>query len=751
MNVKHKSTRTRRQRERGAVAILAMMFLVIFASLAAAMAIVAQGNLSTADAHLKINRSLAAAETGMRFINYRLALVAADVKTTDGLIDGSTGGNAEALWQQVIQKLTSANYIHSMLNEAHNIGQPTVSGKVLSIGPIAVSPGGPQFTATLTPHPITGENYGSSYYKRAPFSTLPTPVSAANPLDASWIRVKVVAADGPPGHQVQRAIQMELRLKKVIPFAILSKSRVMIGRNVMINGPVGSRFMEVNLPNGHPVQMVSDFRGVDSTLDANLDLFVQTLATNDVNGDNRIDLQDSSEVSGIGNAATYDRNGDHYIDDYDFFLARFDSNGDGAVSVTELGADTDVSRAQLIELIDTSGDPSRPGYNDGVVNQLDRYAKIRGEVYVGASLSDWVNGAANGSYQPFFEGGIVPKHNEEPLTFDATNVFQTSFGPSDFDVSSFRAITEAGGSFADQVADNAANYDPNNPDSPKPPGATIFEAVPYGAAHPYDFYDRPVYENMTFTNVKIPKGTNALFKNCKFVGCTFVESETNNFLADPDDNTRNVYGYAGMQEADGTKKYPDLDAAVGDPKTTSNNLRFDSCTFEGAIITDPPQHYTNTRNKISFTGKTAWNIETSSNLTADQKELYRRSVILAPHYSIELGTFVAPSDSNQTVNLSGTIVAGVLDMRGQVEVRGTILTTFEPVSNTGPVVGNTSPQFNTTLGYFPSAQGDLEAELPANGIGVIHLTYDENIPLPDGILGPISLIPQVMSYYEVAP
>ena len=66
-----------------------MMFLVIFGSLAAAMAIVAQGNLATADSHLKINRSLATAETGMNFVIYRLNLVTATIKTRDGLIDSS--------------------------------------------------------------------------------------------------------------------------------------------------------------------------------------------------------------------------------------------------------------------------------------------------------------------------------------------------------------------------------------------------------------------------------------------------------------------------------------------------------------------------------------------------------------------------------------------------------------------------------------------------------------------------------------
>ncbi|HEX7010414.1 MAG TPA: hypothetical protein VF184_10555, partial [Phycisphaeraceae bacterium] len=102
----------------------------------------------------------------------------------------------------------------------------------------------------------------------------------------------------------------------------------------------------------------------------------------------------------------------------------------------------------------------------------------------------------------------------------------------------------------------------------------------------------------------------------------------------------------------------------------------------------------------------------------------------------------------EAVELSGTIVAGVIDMRGQVEVNGTILTTFEPKSNTGPVLGQTSPQFNTTLGYFPSDAGDLEAELPVTGVGMIKVRYDPTLPLPDGVLGPIQIEPVIATYFE---
>ena len=63
-----------------------MMFLVIFGSLAAAMAIVSQGNLHTADTHIKVNRSLSASETGMRLMMYRLSNACESVLTRSGAV-----------------------------------------------------------------------------------------------------------------------------------------------------------------------------------------------------------------------------------------------------------------------------------------------------------------------------------------------------------------------------------------------------------------------------------------------------------------------------------------------------------------------------------------------------------------------------------------------------------------------------------------------------------------------------------------
>ena len=732
-------------RQRGSAAVIAMMFLVIFSSLAAAMAIVSQGNLTTADSSLKINRSLAAAETGMRFMIYRVnqvtqgdpdaAITLDGIKTRTGDIDASA---AATLWADVrtdLRNLLASDFQYQQDNT------PYVDGESLIVPEISVGPGQPMFSATFEPHPIADENYDAAIYQHPPYSDMDPPVSNASPLDSRWVRVTVTAGDGPVGERIYRSISMDFKIEKKLKFALISKSRVMIGRNVMIEGPIGSSFTETNLENGHPIQMESDFVGLDSDLDNEIDTFRNTLITNDADGDNRLAVASATETDGITDPASYDYDGDGYIDDYDFFMAHYDTNGDQKVSLTELDpGGTLVNNEQLMELIDTFGDPSRAGYNDGFIDKYDRYAKVRGEVYITSDKASWEEGAADpdgaggvdGAYQDYFQGPIHPEHGKDPLTFEADTDTVYQFSPSDFNVSTLKAMS------SDDFASQAGT-----------PSGTVTEEVPYGAAYPYEYYDRPVYENVTFDNVRIPPGTNALFRNCTFVGVTFIETAT--------DNTDPNFNYAGMMEADGTPKHPDRVATVNgvdyggpsDPlgtKQVSNNIRFDDCTFNGSIVTDSPNQYTHVRNKLSFTGTTRFLLE--SPLSDSEISLFRRSTLMAPNFSVEMGTFIAPDDIQETVEMSGTIVTGLLDMRGQVKIVGTLLTTFQPKSNTGPVLGNTSPQFNTTLGYFSSANGDLESELPANGIGVIQVRYDPTLPMPDGILSHIDLTPVYATYQE---
>lgn len=734
-------------RDRGAAALLAMMFLVIFSSLAAAMAIVSQGNLTTADSSLKINRSLAAAETGMQFMIYRINQVTQGdaskglpgIKIREGEIDSDLAAD---LWTNARTQLIDILAADLQYTSPNVTFEPYVDGEKLILPEIPVGPGQPMFSATFEPHPLADEVYDDPVYQRPPYSDMDPPVSDAAPLGPDWIRVTVTAADGVAPNRIYRSVMIDFQIQKRIKFALLSKSRIMIGRNVMIDGPIGSSFLETNLENGHPIQIESDFRGLDATLDGNLDLLVGTLADYDQDGDNRINLASTAESDGLPDPASdFDYDKDGYVDDYDFFMAHFDANADLKISDTEIDpTSSDVSRQQLLKLIDTFGNPDRQGYNDGFIDEYDRYAKIRGEVYITADKQGWEEGAADpdgpggadGAYQDYFEGPIHPDFGENPLTFDADTDAVHEFQPSDFNVATFKAM--ASDNFAAQAG---------------LPTGVVTEQVPFGAAYPYEYYARPVYENITFDNVIIPKGTNALFRNCTFVGVTFIDTVVDN--VDPN------FNYVGMQESDGTLKHPDRTAMVdgveiGGPADTvgtklfSNNIRFDDCTFNGSIVTESPNEYTHVRNKLTFTGTTRFIRE--SPLTAAEIKLFRRSTLLAPHFSVEMGTFIAPEDSQETVEMSGTIVTGLLDMRGQVKIVGTLLTTFNPVSNTGPVLGDTSPQFNTTLGYFSKDDGDLESEIPGSGLGVIQVRYDPTLPLPDGILGNIDIAPSLATYRE---
>lgn len=727
MNLQQSNLRISTVRRRGAAAVLAMMFMVIFGSLAAAMAIVSQGNLRTADSHLKINRSLAVSETGATFLIQRVAAAARQIERSEGLI---TGTIAEDVWFDGTSTCLANQLVDALSSELHNVAEPYYGGGTVHIGPISIGPDAPSFTAEIVPHPLAGEDYDHPRYQAEPYTS--QNVSNSNPLNATWIRLKVTAGDGPAADRIFRSVSMDLRMAKRIRYAVLSRSRVMIGRNVMVQGPVGSMFEEVNLTNGHPIQVLSDFRGLNADLDSDLDLLVGTLISNDTDGDNRLNTGLSAEIDGLTDPGSFDLSGDGYIDDFDFFLARFDTNNNGEVSAGEMVANSiagaETSAEQLLELIDNIGNPNRAGFDDGVINADDQYRKVKGSVLVTAGMTDWESGAAGGEYEDYLAGPIVPEYGDDAIEFetDANDAYQ--FGPDDFDVSYYRGY--ATNSLA--AVGGATDGD-------------VREAVPFGAAYPYDYYDRPLYENRVFEDLYIERGSNALFRNCQFRGVVYIESET--------ENTDINYNYAGMELEDGTPKHPDRFVTIGgtdyyNTKDLGNNIRFHNCDFHGSVVTASPLEFTHVRNKLSFTGTTRWFVDGSPYLDNEEKERYRRSAILAPHYSVEMGSFDAPADPNETITLTGTLVAGLIDMRGQVEVYGTVLTTFSPQSNTGPVLGDTSPQFNTTLGYFSSSAGDLEAELPTGGMGRIKLIYDPELPLPDGINGPIEVLPQWSTYSE---
>jgi len=748
---------------RGVISILALLFLIIFASLAAGMAMVSQTNLRSADNYLHASKAQAAAETGLDYARFRLAEALQGLTTEKGTVDEAL---ADAMWAQISWRLYNDIGGEAQFQESPAITYgPDGRPRTVQWGPLAMDENdGASFRITFQQHGHDPALYDAGYYQRPPFNAPGNdytfsgdPVDSENPITNRWLRIRVVGED----RGIARTVQLDLRMDKTMRYAILSRNRVMLGRNVMVRGPVGSHYTDVHAKHGHPLQMRDNFHGLDPQLDGWLEDFAEHLGEHDEDGDNRVNLSDTRETEGLTDPGDLDQNGDGFIDNYDFFVLQYDANGDGALSESEFTDNGQMVDGQLWQMMNEAKYPAGTQFDWGAelvklpggqwqdatadmqsIDNEDDYAKIAGQVLLKSGKSAWENGAAEGDYQDFLRGPIIPEEFEDAITFEAGSDELLDVGPEAFDTSTYQA--KATGDFAQQVSSAQPN-DPAQPTVVTPPGAETLESVPFEAPYPYDHYARPVYENMVFENVTIPKGTNALFVNCKFKGVTFIDTETNN--DDPN------FNYAGMQEADGSLKYLGVEAeidgqSVTDTKAHGNNIRFHDCDFEGSIATATPESFSHTRNKLQFTGASNFTTEADW-MTPEQKQFFEKSTILAPEYSIDMGTFTQPAASNETVNLEGTIVAGVLDIRGQAEINGSILSTYQPVDGQGPLAEGGSPaNFNTTIGYFPSVAGDAEAEVPGDGFGKIIIRYDPDRAMPDGIMGPIQYTTDLDTYFE---
>jgi hypothetical protein len=392
--------------------------------------------------------------------------------------------------------------------------------------------------------------------------------------------------------------------------------------------------------------------------------------------------------------------------------------------------------------------------------------------------------------------------------------------------------------------DADANFD-GLPDN----SATAYwEKMPFASPSYSDIYYRPVYENMVFKDVQIPAGNNGLFINCTFAGVTYVRSTTDNdhilwseygkMVLDTTTGLpktafpRTIYGDSGAETS-----YPtmlpstavppaqmilmsntpldkaDLPANIAavttgfdllpaplviagkritDTKPISNNIRFHGCLIVGSIVSDSPTTYTQLRNKIQFTGSTRIlprhpDLPDDAGLNPDplDAELIETSSMMLPQYSVDVGNFNSPV--TQDVQLSGAIIAGVLDVRGNASINGSLILTYDPQMGQGPLrdalgnpVGNPS-NFNGTFGYFGPDEGDSESVDPNtlplvggqrrvgfdtngdglvddgatsgtpiyfNGYGRIDLRYNPDAKLPNGVMLPMQIVPLTSTYRE---
>ncbi len=787
----------RRPAPRGVASVLAMMFLVIFGSLAAAMAVVATGNLRTADVSLRVSRATSAAETGLVYGTWIIEREASRFVARKGEIDPdfaddlwrgtwnpTADGKVEVLPPEGYTAASPARSLAEAVRDAHLAGE---HAEAIEPGDVAL-PAIDDGSGALDVRPIRVSADPNAPWFRLRYE--PIPGEAA-------IRIVSEGVD----REVRRTLSIVVALDKRIEYAVVSPNRIMIGKNVLIVGPLGTRFGEndgeLNGGNGDPLDMRSDMRWLTPALDAELDAFEALLAMNDVDDDGR--LRPAHPVEGQGLEPTFmDLDGDEFVDEFDLFLNAFDLDGDGRVvydadlagGATVEFEGVDDQFAHLVDNADADrnddgvvdADDTLLGWRDGILDSWDRYAKVQGRLAFAVARSDWeaehgapVRTVVRGSIRA---GTDVPAMSfgldEDRLRLVTTEMFA--------DTAAYYVDRASNGeAFEDQVASGVASGGeailPGDEDHPG------HETTPLGSSNPYDLYLRPIYRNITFRDVEIPVGTNALFEDCTFIGVTYVRTT-------PDCQDVN-WNYAGaLEDADPgpgfiirtrfeglTSSHPELGEVV-DSKPLSNNLRFEGCTFLGSLAGDTPGEYTHWRNKIQITGATRFFSDPADpevlaqpdgddlhdlllTIPPDVLTELQKSSIMLPGWSVDVGSFTNEVDEDDLdatarVDLRGVIIAGILDIRGTAHVRGTLLMTFRPISGEGPLFyDGQADAFNTTIGYFGPDDGDGEGSDPLSpdfeGFGEIVLEYDPDIVLPDGIPWPILAEPVAASYREGAP
>jgi hypothetical protein len=206
------------------------------------------------------------------------------------------------------------------------------------------------------------------------------------------------------------------------------------------------------------------------------------------------------------------------------------------------------------------------------------------------------------------------------------------------------------------------------------------------------------YENQTFSNKKVSAFTvnNGTLKSTLFKNCTF-----NDIL------------------------YLDCGTTGG----TYNNVRFENCVFNGPIITNTPNYSNSTnwwmKNCLYFTGT-----ETFQNSTDVP------ATILAPNFNVNLGNTNPNSGENNV--LTGAIVGGIVDIRGNAEIYGTVIAMYDTSGYPSGYVNNIGAT---------SGDGGSETTEPGD-VGVINITPDPDKLLPSGIMSPIVIKSSQDTYSE---
>ena len=544
-NASTRQSRTRRRKmisRRGVASVLAMMFLILFGSLVAAMATVTTGNIKTANVHLQVMRAMSVAETGMAVAEHRLSEAASRFVVAESDMDAAMSwalwtGDSGTIGPYTVaepydgydESALPAGIAEALIN-AHDADQNILTGLNYVEDPaLEAAPSGYDNTVYASTNWVNTPAVMIEAWPE-PDDTNPPPayqIRYAPLAGGEYIRVIVegVVYDFQRNSTpIRRTISRDFKIAKTVDQAIISHAKIMIGKNVMIDGDLGARFDDVDFEFGDPIVMRSDFIGLDADLDEKIALFWASLAASDVDGDNRLrfghpvegsslpaDVDQDSDGSPDG--AFNDATGDGYLDEMDIFIRHYDTNGDNRVTLSAAliegtTAGTDLSNPEFVNsgvpvdddlallidgaspdrnkngvygYIDSNGnnrydpvdeDPAdwdqlhsafsdlELGWRDGYIDVMDQYAKVSGSLTFRASASAWE--AGQGPIEERLRGTIDPDDEDSPLTFGADDLTLPDINADSF-VDTENALIDAadGDPFWTQVADQLGTDEPS--------------------------------------------------------------------------------------------------------------------------------------------------------------------------------------------------------------------------------------------------------------------------------------------------
>jgi hypothetical protein len=510
------------------VSVLAMMFLVLFGSLVAAMAIASRGNIRTASTHLQVTRALGAAETGLVVARNRLADAASrfvveesdmSAAFVESLWLGGLGGWGDyTVLENPDGYLDTPEGVAEALLFLHSLDANIIVESGSDISTPMMTSAWPDADASV---------YKSTDWIVTPIVAIEAPTDGAPPpagyqivyaplTNGTDIRAIVIGYDfqenRPP---MTRTIMQDFRIAKRLDQAVVSPSRILIGKNVQVVGDLGARFNAVDFDHGDPLVTKSDFYHVDPILDSKLEAFyaVASDPAIDVDGDNRLRPGHPTEGPNIPDSyaddggdpdpgsAFGDATGDGYVDEFDLFINHYDQDGDGRIEIADELVDGtgDAVDADLAYLIDSAtpdrnrnglygfedinrngrydpdigeefldwewyteegtGDTYKVyldhelGYLDGYLDLMDRYVKVNGRLVFNTSESAWA--AANPDYNYALHGAVRPDEGDAPRVFEAGENDLPLVTASSFTESELALQGAADGlDFWQQVADN---------------------------------------------------------------------------------------------------------------------------------------------------------------------------------------------------------------------------------------------------------------------------------------------------------